>query len=266
MPDRTKLHQYEGMNSRLRNAIWSFLLKRYFEQSASISQSFMGRVWTEVMGRRSDSFHRAHVLSFRSVDAGRKSLPGKKPLLEWYLKAQWYEVYNVLEFLLRETGDGMHVKDANRMLSREGSAYRFVAGALAPITNNEELSEVEAATRLPDTFYGASQHIEQAVAHLANRENPDPRNAMKESISAVETAVAAAAGTPKAGIERGLQKLGLHPQHAQAWSNIFNWMSDEDGVRHGMKGPPQVGIPEARYVVVACSAFVNYLVSRKSEG
>ena len=226
----------------------------------------MGRVWTDVMGRRSDSFPRAHGLFLRSVDAGHGSLPGKKPLLEWYLKASWDEVYDVLEFLLGETGDERHVKDANTMLSREGSAYRFVAGAIAPITSKEELSEVEAATRLPDPFDGASQHIGQAVALLGNRENPDPRNAMKESISAVEAAVVVAAGTPKASFEKDLQKLGLHSQHAKAWSNMYNWMSDEDGVRHAMKGPPQVGIAVARYVVVACSAFVNYLVSRKSEG
>ena len=47
---------------------------------------------------------------------------------------------------------------------------------------------------------------------------------------------------------------------------MYNWTSDEDGVRHGIKEAPQVGLPEARYMVVACSAFVNYLVANSSEG
>ena len=47
---------------------------------------------------------------------------------------------------------------------------------------------------------------------------------------------------------------------------MFNWTSDEDGVRHGTKGTPQVGLSEARYMVVACSAFVNYLAVKGTEG
>ena len=46
---------------------------------------------------------------------------------------------------------------------------------------------------------------------------------------------------------------------------MYNWTSDEGGVRHGKEEISQVGLPEARYMVVACSAFVNYLVSKDSE-
>ena len=265
-PDRTKLHQFGEMDCLLRIAIWNFLLERYFQDSAAIAQALMERVWVEVIRRPSDEFLKLSGLELQDVDHGHASFPLKDSIRKWYFGAHWNEVYDVLQFILRKSQNEEDVKDANRMLSREGSAYRFVAGAIAPITSKEELSEVEAATRLPDPFDGASQHIGQAVALLGNRENPDPRNAMKESISAVEAAVVVAAGTPKASFEKDLQKLGLHSQHAKAWSNMYNWMSDEDGVRHAMKGPPQVGIAVARYVVVACSAFVNYLVSRKSEG
>ena len=47
---------------------------------------------------------------------------------------------------------------------------------------------------------------------------------------------------------------------------MYNWTSDEDGVRHAIKGAPQVGLSEASYMVVACSAFVNYLVVKSAMG
>ena len=173
-------------------------------------------------------------------------------------------VYDVLEHLLRTRRDEQDNSDANALLSKEGSAYRFVGDVIVPITDDGELSAIEAVVQLSGPFHGASQHIRQAVALLSYRDNPDFRNAIKEAISAVESAVQAVAGSPKVDIEKGLQQLGLHPQLKQAWSNMYNWTSDEDGVRHGMKGTPEVGLAEARYMVVACSAFVNYLVMRQA--
>ena len=46
---------------------------------------------------------------------------------------------------------------------------------------------------------------------------------------------------------------------------MYNWTSDEGGVRHGKEEISQVGLPEARYMVVASSAFVNYLIAKDAE-
>ena len=137
---------------------------------------------------------------------------------------------------------------------------------LSPITSEEELEAIESAAQLPDPFHGASEHIAQAVTLLSNRSTPDFRNAIKESISAVESAVRVAVGDEGVDIDKGLEKLALHNQLGQAWKNMFNWTSDEDGVRHGTRGTPQVGLSEARYMVVTCSAFVNYLAVKSTEG
>ena len=107
--------------------------------------------------------------------------------------------------------------------------------------------------------------FKQAVDHLSDRGNPDARNVIKESISAVESAVKVASEDPKADIEKGSKELGLHSQLEQAWKNMYNWTSDEGGVRHGKEEISQVGLPEARYMVVASSAFVNYLIAKHAE-
>ena len=97
-------------------------------------------------------------------------------------------------------------------MSRERSAYRLVDGVIVPLTSEEELAEVEATIQHAGLFALSSQHIKEAVRILSDRESPNARNAIKESISAVEAAIGVASGNPKASISKGLQKLALHPQ------------------------------------------------------
>jgi hypothetical protein len=41
---------------------------------------------------------------------------------------------------------------------------------------------------------------------------------------------------------------------------MYGYTSDESGIRHGMLDDPNVGFPEAKFMIIACSAFANYLV------
>ena len=108
-----------------------------------------------------------------------------------------------------------------------------------------------------------SEHIRKALGLLANREYPDPENVIKESTSAVEYAVRKATGLD---VVRGLEKLAIHSQLAQAWKNMYQWASDEPGIRYAKPQRSKVGIAEARYVLVAASAFVNYLKFKEHSG
>ena len=262
-PNRSQLHQHEDMDDRLRNTIWNFLMSRYLSARSGYSGGIrvyevVRSVWTEVAGGRSDNVPGSD---------GYNRVAAVRFFREWYFAVTWNEAYDTLEHLL-SMGQSSDVEAVNAMLGKEGSAYRFVNGGLVPITGAEELDTVETATQLSGQFHGASQHIAQAVRLLGDRENPDFRNALKESISAVESAVQAVVGDANTSIEKGLERIEGHSQLKQAWKNMYNWTSDEDGIRHGIGvgRTPQVGLPEARYMVVSCSAFVNYLVAKSSEG
>ena len=93
---------------------------------------------------------------------------------------------------------------------------------------------------------------------------------MKEAISAVESAARAVTGRDKATLGNLLEILkkerGLHPALEKAWSSLYGYTSDEDGVRHAMISEPDVDFALAKYMVVICAAFVNYLCTRFSEG
>ncbi len=257
MPDRSKLHQLEEMNKWLRNAVWNFLWKHYLGKASFHDvDKLLGEIWTEVAGEPYDQ-----LLEFGEFEHDEAT----RLVHEWFFEANWYKVYNLLEYLLQKTPFEGDRDDANAMLSREGSAYRFIGGVIAPITNEEELAEVDSTLHQAGSFKTASQHMMQAVALLSDRDSPDFRNAIKEAISAVESAVTIASGDSNADIAKGLKKLAVHSQLGQAWKNMYNWTSDEGGVRHGKEEISQVGLAEARYMVVASSAFVNYLISKSSE-
>ena len=87
----------------------------------------------------------------------------------------------------------------NKVLEREWSAYRFLNGVVIPITNENELEEIQSVINDP-LFTGAAEHIQSAVRLLADRNNPEPRNSIKESISAVESVARLVSQNTKANL------------------------------------------------------------------
>jgi len=48
-----------------------------------------------------------------------------------------------------------------------------------------------------------------------------------------------------------------------AFSALYGYTSDEGGIRHALiEKNSQVQIEDARFMLIACSAFVNYLISK----
>ena len=103
---------------------------------------------------------------------------------------------------------------------------------------------------------------------MADRESPDYRNAIKEAISAVEAAARVITGDRKATLGKALkamkkqQRVKIHPALEKAYITLYGYTSDEDGIRHGMAEEPDIGYEEAQYMVISCSAFVNYMIGR----
>src|SRR5262249_44349480 len=106
----------------------------------------------------------------------------------------------------------------------------------------------------------------QAVALLGQRPDPDYRNAIKEAISAVEGVVKRLEGTRSGGLSAALDSLAdridLHRSLKIGLEKLYAYTSDKDGVRHAILDEPNVDGADARFMVVACSAFVNFLLSK----
>lgn len=160
-------------------------------------------------------------------------------------------------------------KGCNKILEREFSAYRFINGKLAPITNSIEIEGITNAlkeTGKYSAFEGSNIHLVASLKFLSNKPIPDYRNSIKESISAVEAIVRTIHGTSKdfaPAMDKIKGKLDLQDQLAAGFKNLFNYTSGPDGIRHALMDPEKkCDFDDAKYMLVSCSAFINYLIAK----
>ena len=160
-----------------------------------------------------------------------------------------------------------YTKDFNRIFEQEKSAYRFANEQIVPITNEIELDEIEAAAS--SEFDAVNAHISNALRLYSDRENPDYKNSIKESISAVESMCSVITGMKGKSVTLGamLKKLEengvrIHTALREAFSKLYGFTSDEEGIRHGSMDFSNVPAEDAKFMLVACSAFVNYLIEK----
>lgn len=196
----------------------------------------------------------------------------------YFFSLSWYEVYNYIEFIANElslTSSQRHdefIQSSNHVLEVEGSGYRFIDGVLSPITSEAEMSEILEAGRNTEKFglNGANAHIRTALALLSRKPEPDYRNSIKESISAVESVAKVLGKEDAQGLAGALaeltKKVPIHGALKSAFVSLYGYTSDEKGIRHAhLTDDSSVGFDEAKYMAVVCSAFVNYLISKANK-
>jgi hypothetical protein len=191
----------------------------------------------------------------------------------YFFSCEWYEVYDFVEFI-PENYRSFNYPDSNKdfieycniIMKRELSAYRFVDRKIACITSEEEITSVEEALDVGDQFKPVSLHMKQALDLFADRKSPDYRNSIKESVSAVESMCKLITGDDKATLGAALKKLEnkvtLHPALKKAFENLYGYTSDADGIRHALLEESHLELEDAKFMLVTCSAFINYLKAK----
>jgi|GEM_PF-117793 len=161
-------------------------------------------------------------------------------------------------------------KGCNKILEREFSAYRFINGKLAPITNEVEIKGITDAldeTGKYSAFNGSNIHLKRGLELLSEKQNPDYRNSIKESILAVEAICKSLHGSENATLAPALDKIknriGLHNALAEGFKKLYGYTSDEGGIRHALtESSCTPDFDDAKYMLVSCSAFINYLIGK----
>ena len=156
---------------------------------------------------------------------------------------------------------------ANSFFEQEYIGYRFVDGIIVPISNSFEVETINES--LKNKYQPVYEHISKANKLLADREKPDYENSIKESISAVEAICEIITGTKgkEATLGNMLKKLedngvAIHKGLKSAFNILYGYTSDANGIRHaGDIGGPFSTFEEAKFMLVACCAFVNYLTA-----
>jgi len=269
---KPKAKQNQGMDDDLRVCLWNVITRYLYEirksYKAERANSFHIILCEEIWGR----FLKWPLDSIPSDRFGTRISDCWDRFRKWYhdQDCPWNHIYDFIQFVARyqfdEESHDFLVKGINEELEGENIAYRFANGEFIPITREEELQAIQAAASIKDTpLAHISMHIDQAVEHLSNKTNPDYRNSMKESISAVEGICKLIAGTPSApGLSSPLEKtaslLDIDSTLKDGFKKIYGFTSDKLGIRHPLKDKEHPTQEDARFLLVICSAFVNYII------
>ena len=194
-----------------------------------------------------------------------------------FFEASYNEILDLLWYTCKWIHDHMSNREINNVIydvfnnvfEKEYVGYRFVDGQIIAITDEQEIGEIEEACRNP--YEGCRSHLKKAVVLLADRDIKDYKNCIKESICAVESICQVITKNDKATLGQALKLLKdnglkIHPALESAFSKLYGYTSDEGGIRHceGMF-ESDVSFEEAKFMLVSCSAFVNYLIAESGK-
>lgn len=266
--------QVDSIDDDLRNALWNALTVSAFDEAAWFLPRENTRPnsrYYKYVGWKFEEYVWVDFLK-RTVDTIPSTFDDFKPeIRRIFFKFEWYQVYDFLEFIAniidsKSTTDTF-IDECNKALKKELSGFIFIDKRLCPNTSSVEIKEIEQALISSRNF---TQHLDKALELLANRKSPDYSNSIKEAISAVEALCQLITENKKATLGDALKKLeikigDLHPALKGAFNSLYGYTSDAEGIRHGLIGTSSLDIEDAKFMLVACSAFVNYLVAKSAK-
>lgn len=191
----------------------------------------------------------------------------------FFEEATWNEAYDFIEFIANNYSydhiNEQFISRCNIVLEREVSAYRFVGKQITQITAEEEIGAIEEALNKAIPLKPVYTHLKTALDLLSDRKSPDYRNSIKESISAVEAISRLISGNRKATLGGAIKKIKetieIHPALEKAFDSLYGYTSDKEGVRHSLMNESNLKFADAKYMLVTCSAFINYLIDKSRE-
>ena len=266
-----KAIQIESIDIDLRNTLWSVLTAFYWESFNLSKHGTYGRTDEVLKSNLAGLFRNLWLGYFKQpTDTIPKlfydnALPH---LRDYFFNAKWYEVFDFIEFISEhgpKSSKSGFADICNKYLAQENSGYRFVEDKIVEISSTEEVSEIENALEQSIPYYGVREHLKSAIFLMSNKENPDFRNSIKESISAVESLCVTVIGNDKATLGEALKVLEknglLHPALKAAFSSLYGYTSDAEGIRHALMSESNLTKTDARFMVISCSAFINYVIA-----
>jgi hypothetical protein len=261
--------QVESMDIDLKNKLWNIILEDFFnnlsdyhyKETESERGKFCKIIWKYFFCFAIDKISRYsnadYINSSGFIDYIRK----------WFYEAEWYDVYDLIEFITDI--DENYLKDDlinrfNKAFEKEISGYRIINSKIAQITSENEILEIEEAINTTDKWKSVNTHLSTSLDFLANRKSPDYRNSIKESISAVESMCKIITNDNSATLGKALSEIEkrkyLHGALKSSFSALYGYTSDAGGIRHSLlEDDIDIGFEDAKFMLVSCSAFINYL-------
>lgn len=265
--------QREQIDDDLKNKLWSVLNLLIWDRwgppdllgrqptGCDDVENMVVRVWLDFFKWPTDT------IPVFKASYGRSAF---SMMREFFYSCNWWEIYDFVEFIMKNLPT--FEKEAfrstiNNVLQSESGAYRIIGEEIVEITDEHEINSLE--TALQRSVGASKEHLKSALALLADRVKPDYRNSIKESISAVESICQQISGKPKGTLGEYLKDIKdshkLHPAFEQALLKLYGFTSDAGGIRHALTDSAEIPtFAEAKFMLVSCAAFCNYLLTLMS--
>ena len=258
--------QIDSIDVELKNGLWNII-------SMVIIEPMKRSDWIQ------DSYYNQFITSiwFSFFKEPIDQIPSKTFLIIDILRKRFFsweylEIYDFIDFAISENNPPFEasefIESCNFILERELSAYRIVNKKLVPISNEQEITSIEKAISDSSKFNlrGVNIHLSESLNKLSDKKNPDYRNSIKESISAVESICQQITGDQNAELGKALKKLNaklpIHGALEQGFIKLYGYTSDSNGIRHALLDESNLEQEDALYMLVSCSSFINYLISK----
>lgn len=267
--ERPKL-QYDDLNSVTRTDLFNLIHKIVFVFPQKVTN---GKGVYEVQGMITElseiiwtRIFNENVLDFKGRDI-------KADIREVLSKGKFYEVFGFIEKLLSVLPTEFYPREfivglLNKCLIRNSVAWRVNQMAqFVRVSNETELQEIDSVIRNAQEagLSTIATHLKTAIEMLSGEADRDKlRLSVKESISMVGVIARKIAGENDLGKALvHLEKRGLITQSLKdKFKNYYSYTSGQNGIRHELMEESNLEFEEAKYFLVVCSAFTNYLVEK----
>lgn len=252
----------EQITEPIQNSIYNWILKIF----GNVDQLYIEtEVWLYFLNNKINEYQRYRSYSRDGVILNYIDNNDNK----------WYKKLDLIEFILPYIENSMLpirygelINVLNSEFERLNFAYRIINGRFEEITSKKEIESIEEA--LTNTVDGVRTHLQTALEKLsASQKEPDYRNSIKESISAVECLCRTITGKKDFGdalIELERNGVFFNKAFKIGLEKLYAYTCNPDtGIRHALledTNAPTGG--EAIFMLVLCSAFINYITKKTS--
>lgn len=218
-------------------------------------------LWTNFLNRRASELKEHQSVATKYIEGPVNLWYNKLNIVELSIKILYcFAEYKKLNNLTVCTD--IFVAELCHEFQRLNFAYRIVNKEIVEITSEEEIVTIEEA--LSSSKDNIRTHLNKALEFYAQKPVGEYRNSIKESISAVEAFCREKTSEDTLGKALNhLESNGIIiPKLLKiAFDKLYAYTNQPDtGIRHALMddtNAPQA--EEALFMLVSCSAFINYL-------
>lgn len=263
--------QKESINEALKNRLWNCIGLCIFQNYQKSASTLRG---SPVNNSNLNSFFSLlfHLYFKKRIDQIPHSFESTVKEIEtlFFTKYKWYEIYDFIDFIIENfpfnSSKENFILLLNDCLTSENAAYRVVDNRITEITSEQEIQSIEEALENTNPHSGVQKHLKQALQLMSDQKNPDYRNSIKESISAVESICKIVTNDEKATLGQALKNIKRLPPTLQlSMDKLYGYTSREDGIRHAMLEESNLTYIDAKFMLVACTNFINYLIEKTKD-